>query len=274
MEHINLLALVFALATLHRVSANSNLLPDHGSVKVDEKGGLHLNPAFGGRVYINGTDVFTMFEEMQGNHERLKRRVDELERNNQQSNSGIPINEYLHVKNNAIYLQASNGVFISNGEIHTIVEDGGEWKSSSLTVGVGDTLRFVWSSFEGVLQVNDKGNPDGAASEMSLGGFFEFFVAQPGRYYFKAANKGFSTTVDADLLSGVTANANASPEGFRFTGYCRFEVGNSGNFISCIAHGIARLKGSCGGRSASLLCDCRGDKSVGWLSHLTVFCHK
>jgi len=253
------LFLVLTLTALHKAfGTSSNIQPNYGSVHVDGDGNLHLNPAFSGRVFVNGTDMFrviqemqselgqlktidqemqselgqlktkcgaldqemqselgelkTIDQEMQSELGQLKTRFDVLESDirRSQNESGAEVNQYVHASDGALYLQAPNGVFLSNGKTHIINEGGDSWLPKTLRVAVGDTLNFRWATYEGVMQEDDKGIPTGAVSELSLGGEFAFKISQPGMFHFKGANKGYSVTVTAVIISGVGANWDPS----------------------------------------------------------------
>ena len=207
------LFLVLTLTALHKAfGTSSNIQPNYGSVHVDGDGNLHLNPAFSGRVFVNGTDMFRVIQEMQSELGQLKTRFDVLESDirRSQNESGAEVNQYVHASDGALYLQAPNGVFLSNGKTHIINEGGDSWLPKTLRVAVGDTLNFRWATYEGVMQEDDKGIPTGAVSELSLGGEFAFKISQPGMFHFKGANKGYSVTVTAVIISGVGANWDPS----------------------------------------------------------------
>lgn len=126
--------------------------------------------------------------------------------------SGVAGASVVEVYNNSVYITASNGVFFSTGETHSVSKaEDGAWDTAGLpaTPAVGDFLEFAWSTLDRVFETDAEGMPlaDGYSSgEATEAGVFRVRLREPRAYHFGTDSSEDTVTVTAAAI-GLPAGA-------------------------------------------------------------------
>lgn len=182
--------------------------PSKVVLKSDPAGHLHINTSSPDQdVFVNGVSFSQLAQnvvELNQAVTSLQATVDNLlasvaalqEAQPQQSE----IADVVTVHDDAVYISAKNGVFLSSGAAHVINEASTSWNPSSLDCNVGDRVTFKWSSLEAVYETQADGSTavQGGynSGDATLGGEFTVWLNEEKTYKFRAANKGSVLTVN------------------------------------------------------------------------------
>ena len=184
------------VATACVLGALADDTPSYPFFASDNAGHLHINTSSPDQdVFVNGVS----FSQLAKDVAELKAVVGLTENTDPKRGR---ITDVIDVHDDAVYISAKNGVFLSSGAAHVINEASTSWNPSSLDCNVGDRVTFKWSSLEAVYETQADGSTavQGGynSGDATIGGEFTVWLNEAKTYKFRAANKGFVLTVNAN----------------------------------------------------------------------------